>query len=213
MLIRQFSKEPHTQYQKFARSMVPRLAAVLMIASSVLLSCAGGAEARLESRQPEHAAAPELRRDEIKIAIQVAISKAKAGDAAGAMASVQEALNSARDKAALAGALEAKAWALLFAGSLDEAANAYNEYASLGIPGSPGRAVLEFRLAARGHMDAARRLADAALSRPDLSERAAMAIKVMLGEKDMRDVALNSPEAAAAYATYLAGYRLEPGAP
>jgi hypothetical protein len=129
------------------------------------------------------------------------------------MASVQAALDSARDKAALAGALEAKAWTLLFAGSRDEALKAFNEYASVGMPFSPGRAVLEFRLAASDQMDAARRLAETAFARPDLGERAALAIKVMLGEKDMRDVAIDSPEAATEYATYLAGYRLEPATP
>lgn len=70
-----------------------------------MLSCAGGAEVRLEARQTEKESVPDPRRDEIKIARQVAIARAKAGDATGAMASVQEALNSARDKAALAGAL------------------------------------------------------------------------------------------------------------
>ncbi len=149
----------------------------------------------------------------MKEAIQTAISKAKAGDAAGAMASVQMALDSARDKAALAGALEAKAWTLLFAGSRDEALKAFGESGSIGMPSSPSRAVLEFRLAAAGRLDQMHKFAAATLAKPELGEKASIAIKVMLGDIDLRDVAIDSPETATEYATYLAGYRLEPAAP
>jgi hypothetical protein len=76
----------------------------------------------------------------------------------------------------------------------------------------PGRAVLEFRLAADDGLAAAKLRAEEALAIPGLGARARLAMAVMLGEKDLRDVKIDSPEAASEFATYLAGYRLSPAA-
>ena len=126
------------------------------------------------------------------------------------MASVQAALDSARDMAGLSGALEAKAWALLFSGSREAALQALAESASTGTSRGPGRAVLEFRLAVADGLEVARRRAAGFLADPRGGERAALAIDVMLGDRDLRDARIDSPEAARELAGYLAGYSLSP---
>ena len=187
------------------------LAAALCAVPLLSASCAGSARAR-----PEDAASPgqsEVRRDAARTAVAEAMSLSIAGDIAGAMASVQAALDSARDMAGLAGALEAKAWALLFSGSREAALSALAESASTGAPRGPGRAVLEFRLTAADGLEAARHRVAGFLADPRGEERAALAIGVMLGDMDLRDVRIESPEAADELAGYLAGYSLSPAVP
>jgi TolB-like protein len=127
----------------------------------------------------------------------------------GALAAANAALESARDIGAISSALEAKAWALLLAGSRKDAAETLAQAASIGAPIGALRAVLEFRLAAVDGIVAARKRADA-LKLQSIGDRAALAMAVMLGDKDLRDIKIDSQETASELATYLVGYRLAP---
>jgi TolB-like protein len=184
--------------------------ALFILAASFLLSCSGSPDARRNNLEDPPSI---LRRDEIKSAIAEAMALSLAGDTEQALNKVGVALRSARDAVMRAGALEAKAWAMLFSGSREEALEAFRDADALDAPPSPGRAVLEFRLAAAESIAAARKLVAESMSGQDLGERAALAIAVMVGEKDLRDVAIDSPEAATEYSTYLAGYSLAPEIP
>ncbi|PKL23169.1 MAG: hypothetical protein CVV47_15825 [Spirochaetae bacterium HGW-Spirochaetae-3] len=151
-------------------------------------------------------------RDEVRAKIAEAMALSLSGETDKALKSVSEAIQSARNAAGRTGALEAKAWALLLAGSRQAAMEALQESVTAGGPSGPGRAVLEFRLAAAEGIAAARRKASESGAPGDIGGRAAFAIAVMLGEKDLRDVEIETPEEASEYATYLAGYSLAPDA-
>jgi len=189
---------------------IRKIAAFVMI-TSFFLSCSGSPDARRNKDLDDTGTI--LRRDEIKLALAEAMVLSLAGDTGQALDRVGVVLRSARDKVTLAGALEAKAWAMLFSGSRAEALEAFKEADALDAPPSPGRAVLEFRLAAAESIAAARQFVARSVSGQDLGERAALAIAVMVGEKDLRDVTIDSPEAATEYSTYLAGYSLAPEVP
>ncbi len=137
-----------------------------------------------------------------------AISRSLSGAFATALTSADRALASALDLASVSVALEAKAWILLLSGSREEARTALREAKATGAPRRPGHAVLEFRLAAQDGLEAAAAAALASLAGTDASGRASTAIAVMAGQADLRDVELDSPEAASEYATYLAGYSM-----
>ncbi|MFA6506663.1 MAG: hypothetical protein WCT14_11215, partial [Treponemataceae bacterium] len=72
------------------------------------------------------------------------------------------------------------------------------------------RAVLEFRLSTHESLDSARQAARSLAGSGQLEPRALEALSVMSGEKDVRDIKIESPEAAGEYATYLSGYRIAP---
>jgi len=191
-----------------------------MIAILTLGGCASAGPATREASagarptvREENPISLETALDSTRASIELAMSQSLAGATRLALDSVEAALGTAKDLASIAGALEAKSWALLFAGSSEAAREALRQASAVGAPAGPGRAVLEFRLAAFDGMEAARRSAARALERADLGQRAATAIAVMLGEKDIRDISLDSPEAATEYATYLAGYSLAPEPP
>lgn len=172
--------------------------AIAALAAALSVSCAGVPRDERESG------------DDLKAIIKQAIALSLRGETEEALRSVSEAIDTAMTAAGRGGALEAKAWALLLAGSTDAAAAALRESVAAGGPEGPGRAVLEFRLAAAQGLDAASGdAADPRASR-DLGERAALAIAVMLGDADLRDVAIETPEEATEYATYLSGYSLAP---
>ena len=184
--------------------------AVAALAAALSVSCAGVPRDERDSG------------DDLKAAIKHAIALSLRGETEDALRSVSEAIDTAMTAAGRAGALEAKAWALLLAGSTDAAAAALRESVAAGGPEGPGRAVLEFRLAAAQGLASAGRgatssgedassgdAADPRASR-DFGERAALAIAVMLGDADLRDVAIETPEEATEYATYLSGYSLAP---
>lgn len=140
-----------------------------------------------------------------------AITSSLYGELDSARRAVDEALALAMDRTTLALGLEARAWILLLSGSDEEARRALDESAAVGAPSSPGRAVLEFRLAATKDLAAAKERAALAVAQ-GIGERAERAIAVMLGEADLRDLPIDTPEAAAEYATYLAGYGMSPSA-
>lgn len=137
-----------------------------------------------------------------------AISRSLSGAFSTALTSADRALASALDLANVSVALEAKAWILLLSGSKEEARTALREAKATGAPRRPGHAVLEFRLAAQDGLEAAAAAALASLAGTDASGRASTAIAVMAGQADLRDIELDSPEAASEYATYLAGYSM-----
>ena len=137
-----------------------------------------------------------------------AISRSLSGAFSTALTSADRALASALDLASVSVALEAKAWILLLSGSREEARTALREAKATGAPRRPGHAVLEFRLAAQDGLEAAAAAALASLAGTDASGRASTAIAVMAGQADLRDIELDSPEAASEYATYLAGYSM-----
>lgn len=104
--------------------------------------------------------------------------------------------------------LEERAWELFIAGARGEAERALLEALGAGLPPSARRAILEFRLAASTNMEEARLKATQAFAQ-DIGDRAKRAIAVMLGDVDIRDVSMDSPESAKEYATWLDGYRQE----
>lgn len=142
-----------------------------------------------------------------------ALSRSLSGAFSSALEAADAALESALDIAGLAVALEARAWTLLLAGSSDAARAALSEAEATGAPRHPGRAVLQFRLAAEDGLAEAAATALATLAGIDAAGRATAAVEVMSGVADLRDLPLDSPEAAEEYAGYLAGYRMvsEPG--
>ncbi|GAB1455736.1 hypothetical protein MASR2M48_10430 [Spirochaetota bacterium] len=191
----------HTQRRTRFIAVVLSLTALSV--TTTFISCAGTAHSRSDTLTA-HA------KDEVREAIALAISLSRSGHIQQAMDSVAEALDMARDRAALAAAMEAKAWTLLFAGSREAALEALAQAQSLGTSRSPGATVLEFRLATGSGIAEARRRYDELVAQATLSGRAAIAIAVMLGEEDFRDVPIRSHEDASEYATYLAGYSLSP---
>ena len=186
------------------------------LVSATLASCASRGRTRPAFEAGATAAGsdsaervPSTKLDAARAAVYRAIALSKSGDMDGALAAANAALESARDMGVISSALEAKAWALLLAGSRKDAADTLAQAASIGAPVGALRAVLEFRLAAADGMAAARKRAES-LKGQSIGDRAAIAMAVMLGDKDLRDIKIDSPEAASELATYLVGYRLAP---
>lgn len=185
--------------------------AALTLVGCAALTLVGCASAPREASAEQEPAIDAVDRTDLRSALADAIASSLAGELERAERAVDEALGLAMDKTMLALGLEARAWVLLLSGSDEEARLALEESASVGAPMSPGRAVLEFRLAAVEDMAAAKERAALAIAQ-GIGERAERAIAVMLGEADLRDVPIDTPEAATEYATYLAGYGLKPDA-
>jgi|GEM_PF-1657054 len=202
-----------------ARALARYITMALMMAclvSATLASCASRGRTRPAFEAGATAAGsdsaervPSTKLDAARAAVYRAIALSRSGDMDGALAAANAALESARDMGVISSALEAKAWALLLAGSRKDAADTLAQAASIGAPVGALRAVLEFRLAAADGMVAARKRAEA-LKGQSIGDRAAIAMAVMLGDKDLRDIKIDSPEAASELATYLVGYRLAP---
>jgi len=179
---------------------------------AMLSSCSSRGRTRPETETAapdKNDRVPNARLDTARAAIYRAIALSRSGDMDGALAAANAALESARDMGVISSALEAKAWALLLAGSRKDAAETLAQATSTGAPMGALRAVLEFRLAAADGIVAARKRADA-LKLQSIGDRAALAMAVMLGDKDLRDIKIDTPEAASELATYLVGYQLTP---
>ncbi|HRW25506.1 MAG TPA: hypothetical protein P5298_13940 [Spirochaetia bacterium] len=192
------------------RSALAAYAALAFSAGAALTLCGCATSPREAPAEPEPAI-DSVARTDLRSVLSAAVASSLAGELDRAERAVDEALAAAMDKTTLALGLEARAWILFLSGSNEEARRALGEAASVGAPLSPGRAVLEFRLAASEDLAAARERAALAIAQ-GLGDRAARAIAVMLGEADLRDVTIDTPEAAAEYATYLAGYGMRPAA-
>lgn len=184
------------------------LLTLVACAALALTACAGSP--REAPVDPERTVAAVDRPDPRSV-LAGAITSSLYGELDSARRAVDEALALAMDRTTLALGLEARAWILLLSGSDEEARRALDESAAVGAPSSPGRAVLEFRLAATKDLAAAKERAALAVAQ-GIGERAERAIAVMLGEADLRDLPIDTPEAAAEYATYLAGYGMSPAA-
>ncbi len=198
-----------------ARSITRALLLACLVAAT-LASCASRGRVRPATEAGDKASVsdsvervPATKLDAARAAVYRAMVLSRSGDMQGALDAANVALESARDMGVISSALEAKAWALLLAGSRKDAADTLAQAASIGAPVGALRAVLEFRLAAADGLAAARKRAESfKLQSP--GDRAAIAMAVMLGDKDLRDVAIDSPEAASELATYLVGYHLAP---
>lgn len=182
------------------------------LAAATLASCASRGRPRPAPQAADAGApdaVPSARLETARAAVYKALALSRSGDVAGAIAAANSALESARDMGVISSALEAKAWALMLAGSRKDAADTLAQAASTGAPVGALRAVLEFRLAAADGLAAARKRAESSKAQ-SIGDRAAVAMAVMLGDKDLRDVRLDNPETARELATYLAGYQLAP---
>ncbi len=198
-----------------ARSITMALLLACLVAAT-LASCASRGRVRPAAEADARASGsdsvervPAAKLDAARAAVYRAVALSRSGDMEGALAAANAALESARDMGIVSSALEAKAWALMLAGSRKDAADTLAQAASIGAPVGALRAVLEFRLAAADGLVAARKRAES-LKLQAIGDRATLAMAVMLGDKDLRDIRIDSPEAASELATYLVGYHLAP---
>lgn len=206
---------PLQRTRALARSITMALLLACLVAAT-LASCASRGRVRPAAEADARASGsdsvervPAAKLDAARAAVYRAVALSRSGDMEGALAAANAALESARDMGIVSSALEAKAWALMLAGSRKDAADTLAQAASIGAPVGALRAVLEFRLAAADGLVAARKRADS-LKLQAIGDRATLAMAVMLGDKDLRDIRIDSPEAASELATYLVGYRLAP---
>lgn len=209
---------PLPRKRALARSITMALLLACLVAAT-LVSCASRGRVRPAAEADARASGsdsvervPAAKLDAARAAVYRAVALSRSGDMEGALAAANAALESARDMGIVSSALEAKAWALMLAGSRKDAADTLAQAASIGAPVGALRAVLEFRLAAADGLVAARKRAES-LKLQAIGDRATLAMAVMLGDKDLRDIRIDSPEAASELATYLVGYHLAPEAP
>lgn len=139
----------------------------------------------------------------------------KIGRAAEAVEDTRAALASAlaRKEASLRGAiLDTEAWSLFFAGDLAGARSDMKAAIAANPAVEPYSRLLEFRLllAEKGR-DAA--FAYAAKALPDMAPAAAQLLRVMIGEKDIRDISYDSSFMVSDYALFLSGFSISPEAP